>query len=75
MFESESFSLFFISSFIAGWVTGSVGSPFDVIKSRMMAGKDVNGKKVLYKGIGEAVKDLYRQNGLKGFYGGYAINC
>lgn len=44
---------------MAGIVTVTAGSPFDVIKSWMMAGKEVNGQKVLYSNIGEAVKDLY----------------
>lgn len=35
--------LFFLSSFTAGIVTVTAGSPFDVIKSWMMAGKEING--------------------------------
>lgn len=39
-----------------------------------MAGREVNGQKMLYKGVLDAVKDLYKQNGVKGFYGGYLVN-
>jgi hypothetical protein len=53
----------------------SIGSPFDVIKSRMMVGKTVNGQTVLYSGIPEAVSHLFKEKGLKGFYGGYFVNC
>jgi hypothetical protein len=53
----------------------SIGSPFDVIKSRMMVGKTVNGQTVLYSGIPDAVSHLFQEKGLKGFYGGYFVNC
>ena len=53
----------------------TVGSPFDVIKSRMMDGKMVDGKKVLYSSIGDAVSSLYKEKGMSGFYAGYVANC
>jgi hypothetical protein len=55
IFKDENFGLYFACSFLAGWVAVTVGSPFDVIKSRMMDGKMVDGKKVLYSSIGDAV--------------------
>lgn len=67
--------MYFVCSFFAGLVAVTIGSPFDVLKSRMMDGKMVDGKKVLYGGISEAVGSLYKENGLKGFYAGYIANC
>lgn len=75
MFKEDSYMMYFVCSFFAGWMAVSVGSPFDVIKSRMMDGKMVDGKKVLYSSIGDAVQNLYQDKGLKGFYAGYIANC
>lgn len=75
LFKNENFGLYFVCSFLAGWMAVSIGSPFDVIKSRMMVGKMVNGQNVLYSGIPEAVSHLFQEKGIKGFYGGYLINC
>jgi len=59
MFKEDSYMMYFVCSFFTGWMAVSVGSPFDVIKSRMMDGKMVDGKKVLYSSIGDAVQNLY----------------
>lgn len=72
--EKEGILLYLSCSFLAGFCAVSVGSPFDVIKSRMMDGKIVNGKKVLYKSIGEAVTTLYKKEGFYGFYAGFSAN-
>ena len=66
--------LYFISSFCAGFCAVLCGSPFDVIKSRMMDGKIVGNKKVLYNSIGEAVQTLFKEKGIKGFYAGFNAN-
>ena len=40
----------------------------------MMDGKIVDGKKVMYRGIGEAVKTLVQEKGFSGFYAGFNAN-
>ena len=59
---------------MAGFCAVVVGSPFDVVKSRMMDGRMVDGKKVMYKSIGEAVGSLYKERGFGGFYAGFNAN-
>ena len=59
---------------MAGFCAVLVGSPFDVVKSRMMDGRIVDGKKVMYNSIGEAVGSLFKERGLKGFYAGFNAN-
>ena len=59
MFKEDSYMMYFVCSFFAGWMAVSVGSPFDVIISRMMDGKIVDGKKVLYSSSGDGVQNLY----------------
>lgn len=71
---TDGFAMYFLSSFTAGLVAAVVASPFDVIKSRMMAGTVVNGQKVLYGSIAEACRALYREGGLMGFYAGFNAN-
>lgn len=61
IFKSEGFSLYFSCSFLAGFCAVLVGSPFDVLKSRMMDGKLIDGKKVMYNSIGEAVGSLFKE--------------
>lgn len=75
IFREDSQIMYFVCSFFAGFVAATVGSPFDVIKARMQDGKLIDGKKVLYNSIGEAVVTLFRDRGLKGFYAGYIANC
>lgn len=64
----------FTCSFFAGFIAAVVGSPFDVIKSRMMDGKLVDGKKVPYKSVMDATVSLFGQKGFKGFYAGFSAN-
>jgi len=61
IFKGEGIGLYFSCSFLAGFCAVVVGSPFDVLKSRMMDGKIVDGKKVMYGGIGEAVSSLAKE--------------
>ncbi len=73
-FKEEGIALYFTCSFFAGFCAVVCGSPFDVIKSRMMDGKLVNGKKVLYNSIYEAIGTLYKEKGVLGFYAGFLAN-
>jgi len=52
-----------------------IGSPFDVIKSRIMNGREIEGKKVPYASIGECVSLAWKENGVMAFYKGFAANC
>lgn len=58
--------MFSLSDFVAGSVGGafglSVAQPFDTVKARLQAGKSTLGKTII---------DLYRQEGIYGFYRGY----
>lgn len=74
VFSKEGIPLYFTCSFFAGFIAVLCGSPFDVIKSRMMDGKVVNGKKMLYGSIFEAVGSLFREKGVVGFYAGFSAN-
>lgn len=59
MILSEGISLHFISSFLAGFVAVCIGSPFDVLKSRIMDGKiSKEGHKIPYKSVLEAFGSL-----------------
>lgn len=70
----EGMQLHFVASAMAGLMAVIFGSPFDVIKSRVMDGKLVDGKKVPYNSIFEAVGMLGREKGLMGFYAGLSMN-
>ena len=74
IFKEEGIPLFLTCSILAGSSAVFFGSPFDVIKSRMMDGKIVNGKKVLYGSIRESVFSLYKEKGFLGFYAGIVPN-
>jgi len=65
----------FVSSGTAGFVATVCGSPFDVVKSRMMDGKMVEGKKVPYRGVFDCVFTTLKNNGPLGFYAGFSANC
>ena len=71
---NEGMKLHFVASAMAGFLAVIFGSPFDVIKSRVMDGKLVEGKKVPYNSIFEAVRLLAREKGFLGFYAGFVPN-
>lgn len=71
---NDGIALHFTCSFMAGFVAAVVGSPFDVIKSRMMDGKVVDGKKVPYKSVMDATSALFKGQGFRGFYAGFNAN-
>jgi solute carrier family 25 uncoupling protein 8/9 len=70
----DGMALHFTCSAFAGLLAVLFGSPFDVIKSRVMDGKMVDGKKVPYASIFEAVRMLGREKGFLGFYAGFSMN-
>jgi len=59
--------------FVAGALAGSVGctagNPFDILKTKMMADKDTEGK-----GIAEYADEIMKFQGFMGFYRGYTTN-
>jgi len=66
---SESFLQKFTSGALAGAIGSLAGNPFDVLKTRMMAAE---GKEP--PAIGAAAKELFREQGLGGFYRGLEAN-
>lgn len=62
----------FFRKFLAGALAGAIGSlagnPFDVLKTRMMADKTSN------KGLGEISGEIFKAEGLAGFYKGFNVN-
>ena len=71
---NEGMPLHFVCSASAGLLAVLFGSPFDVIKSRVMDGKLIDGKKVPYESIFEAVRVLRKEKGFLGFYAGFSAN-
>jgi solute carrier family 25 uncoupling protein 8/9 len=51
---------------MAGFTALILGSPFDVTKTRMMAGK--------YNGVLDCVGSTFKQDGFKAFYRGFVPN-
>ena len=70
----DGLGLYAVCSSIAGFLVVILGSPADVIKSRVMDGKMVDGKKVPYSSVFEAVNSLNKEKGLSGFYKGFNAN-
>ena len=63
----------FLRKFLAGAIAGAIGScagnPFDVLKTKMMADKDSEGK-----GLGEYAAEINKAEGFMGFYKGFNTN-
>lgn len=73
---SNGFPLFLASSFGAGLIAVTVGSPLDVLKSQIIEGKMLeDGSKIPYKNMRVAVADIYSRGGLSSFYKGFTANC
>ena len=62
----DTLSLHFICAFMAGFTAACVGSPFDVVKTRMM------NKAVHYKGFLDCVFKTLRNEGPLAFYNGFS---
>ena len=60
--------LHFLCGFMAGFTATCIGSPFDVIKTRMM------NKAVHYNGFIDCVSTTFRQEGPLAFYNGFTAN-
>jgi len=60
--------LHFICAFMAGFNATCFGSPFDVVKTRMM------NKGVAYSGVLDCVMRTAREEGVGAFYNGFTAN-
>ena len=58
-----------MSGAIAGAIGSCAGSPFDMMKIRMMSYEGVE-----KRGLGSFMGEIYRSKGLVGFYTGFSTN-
>jgi solute carrier family 25 uncoupling protein 8/9 len=65
---TDNIGLHFICAFMAGFTATCFGSPFDVVKTRMM------NKAVHYDGMFDCVKKTLRNDGPLAFYNGFTAN-
>ena len=67
----DGMQLHIVSSTLAGTAATMISSPFDVIKSNLMAGKKLpGGKTEAFNSSAEAVRHIYGKGGISGFYKG-----
>jgi len=64
----DTMQLHFICAFLAGFTATCVGSPFDVVKTRMM------NKAVPYTGVLDCVAKTLKDGGPLAFYNGFTAN-
>ena len=64
----DNIMLHFMCGFMAGFTATCFGSPFDVIKTRMMS------KSVPYTGVIDCVTKTIRNDGIFAFYNGFVAN-
>ena len=64
----DNIALHFVCGFLAGFTATCVGSPFDVVKTRMMS------KIVPYNGVLDCVFKTLRHDGPFAFYNGFVAN-
>lgn len=64
----DSMKLHFICAFMAGFTATCFGSPFDVIKTRMMS------KSIHYNGVVDCVGKTLKNEGPLAFYNGFTAN-
>jgi len=63
-----------MSAFSAGFAATCIGSPFDVVKTRVMqGGRDANGK-MLYSGMVDCFAKMFKSEGFMSFYNGFFPN-
>jgi len=63
-----------MSAFSAGFAATCIGSPFDVVKTRVMQGaRDANGK-MLYNGMVDCFVKMFKKEGFMSFYNGFIPN-
>lgn len=65
---ADGLSLHFTCGLMAGFTACCFGSPFDVVKTRMMS------KSVVYTGVGDCVMKTLRNEGPLAFYSGFSAN-
>jgi len=63
----------FVCSAIAGFVATVVGSPFDVIKTRMMSAKKGTGE--AYTSVLDCIVRTFKKEGPLAFYDGFSANA
>jgi len=63
-----------ISAFSAGFAATCIGSPFDVVKTRVMQGSRGADGKMLYKGMGDCFVKMFKNEGFVSFYNGFIPN-
>ena len=55
---------------LGGGISGFLTTPLDVIKTRLMLGRDKHG--VMYTGFQDTASRVYREGGMKALFSGYA---
>jgi len=60
-----------ICAFSAGFAATCIGSPFDVVKTRVMLGLRGADGEMLYKGMGDCFAKMFNNEGLFSFYNGF----
>lgn len=66
--NDSSFFMKFTAGSLAGAIGSTVGNPFDVVKTRMMASEGKN------KPLGKIFKEIIQKQGMKGLYRGLEAN-
>ena len=72
-YMNEGMACYIVCSIYATFWGCFVSNPFDVMKSRLSVGKIVDGKRVPYSSIQEALLKQYRFKGILGFYSGLRV--
>ena len=67
--KNSNFILKFAAGSLAGAIGSTVGNPFDVLKTRLMAAEGKHGAS-----MGQVAVALYKQQGIAGFYRGIEAN-
>lgn len=65
---TDGIPLHMVCGFMAGFTATCFGSPFDVVKTRMMS------KQIVYSGIGDCVAKTFKDGGPLAFYKGFSAN-
>lgn len=60
--------LHFVCAFMSGFTACCFGSPFDVVKTRMM------NKAIKYNGVADCVTRIIKEEGVMTFYNGFTAN-
>lgn len=63
-----------MSAFSAGFAATCIGSPFDVVKTRVMQGGRGADGQMIYKGMADCFIKMFKNEGFMSFYKGFAPN-